>query len=92
MALSDALLIHERDTVATALRDLDTGEHIKVSGFGKVYELEVLEPVPVFHKIALIETAEGDLVYKYGEVIGKATSRILPGAYAHIHNIMTLRG
>lgn len=92
MALSDALLIHEKDTVATALRDLEAGEHITVRGFGKAYELEVLEPIPVFHKIALRETAEGELVYKYGEVIGKATSKILPGAYAHIHNIMTLRG
>lgn len=92
MALSDALLIHEKDTVATALRDLNAGERITVRGFGKEYELEVLEPIPVFHKIALVETAEGDLVYKYGEVIGKATIRIQPGHYAHTHNIMTLRG
>jgi altronate dehydratase small subunit len=92
MALSEALLIHERDTVATALRDLGAGERITVKGFGKVYELEVLEPIPVFHKIALVETLEGEMVYKYGEVIGKATSRIMSGAYAHIHNIMTLRG
>jgi len=92
MALADALLIHEKDTVATALRNLAFGERIIVKGFGKEYELEVLEPIPVFHKIALVETEEGDLVYKYGEVIGKANSRILPGAYAHIHNITTLRG
>jgi len=92
MALSDALLIHEKDTVATALRNLGTGERITVKGFGKTYELEVLESIPVFHKIALVEIPEGELVYKYGEVIGKATDMILPGSYAHIHNIMTLRG
>lgn len=92
MAVSAALLIHEKDTVATALRDLSQGERIEVKGFGKVYELEVRASIPIFHKIALVEIPEGELVYKYGEVIGKATERILPGAYAHVHNIMTLRG
>lgn len=92
MAVSEALLIHEKDTVATALRDLSKGERIEVTGFGKIFELEVQTPIPIFHKLALVEIPEGALVYKYGEVIGKATVRIFPGEYVHIHNITTLRG
>jgi len=31
-------------------------------------------------------------IYKYGEIIGRATQLISKGSYAHIHNIESLRG
>jgi len=35
---------------------------------------------------------KGDVVYKYGEVIGIATVDIKTGDYVHVHNIESTRG
>lgn len=35
---------------------------------------------------------KGEYIYKYGEIIGKATKEILAGYHAHVHNIESLRG
>ncbi len=43
--------------------------------------------IPVGHKIALCDIAEGALVIKYGQIIGRATKRISCGEWVHSHNM-----
>ncbi|MCQ2742467.1 MAG: altronate dehydratase family protein [Bacilli bacterium] len=50
----------------------------------------LLEPsadVPAGHKIARGEIKKGEYVYKYGQIIGRATSDIKKGEWVHTHNV-----
>lgn len=92
MAALDALIIHETDNVATALRDLIAGEHITLSAGNKTYVIKVQNDIPIFHKLALTEIHQGEKVFKYGETIGEATANIAVGEHVHTQNLTTLRG
>jgi len=83
-----ALVISERDNVATALEALDKGRTISV-GTGTV---TVAEPIARGHKVALHAIHAGDAVIKYGSPIGTATCDIAAGAHVHTHNLASTRG
>jgi len=86
--MSAALVISERDNVATALEPLERGRAIEVAGT----TLVILEPVPRGHKVSLRRIAMGEPVVKYGSPIGTATSDIAAGAHVHLHNLASARG
>src|SRR5207247_9875993 len=50
-------------------------------------EIRVWRLVPSGHKVALRAVAEGDVVHKYGQVIGFATAPLAPGDHVHSHNL-----
>ena len=83
-----ALVISERDNVATALQALEPGGPLEVAGAS----LTVREPIPSGHKIALCDIAAGQAVVKYGSPIGVATALIPAGAHVHTHNVASSRG
>jgi altronate dehydratase small subunit len=89
---ADAIVMDDRDHVATALRDLAPGTAITFKHRGEILQLEVLEPVSFGHKIAIIAIEEGTHVRKYGEVIGRATAAIPQGHHVHVHNMEGIRG
>ncbi len=84
----DALIITKKDNVAVALRDFKKGESIKLDND----ELLVLDDVPKWHKIALVDIPKGSEVIKYGETIGIATQDIKKGMWVHVHNVESMRG
>ncbi len=92
MPTVDALVINEKDSVATALRSIQTGEKIQLKVSDKNYQIVILTDIPVFHKLSLHEIGQGEKIYKYGEVIGEAVSPIQAGEHVHSHNTVTLRG
>jgi (2R)-sulfolactate sulfo-lyase subunit alpha len=53
--------------------------------------LEARDPIPLGHKVALQDIAEGDTVYKYGHDIGRAVQSIAKGHHVHVHNTKTKR-
>lgn len=81
------LLLDGRDTVAVALRDLAAGEVVTVGS----HIVEVRDPIPFGHKVALARMPRGGAVTKYGEVIGVATADIDGGAHVHVHNVVSAR-
>jgi len=87
-----AMIVHEKDNVATALSDLVVGDRVTLMGPGKLGVIAASQPIPFGHKIVLIAIRKGEAIVKYGEVIGRATQRITPGIHVHIHNIESLRG
>jgi altronate dehydratase small subunit len=87
-----ALMIHPDDSVATALRPLESGESITVSAGGRETTVTIRQPVPPGHKFALRDIPAGAAVNKYGETIGRATALIRAGEHAHLHNVEGLRG
>ncbi|NLS78158.1 MAG: UxaA family hydrolase [Chloroflexi bacterium] len=85
-----AIKLHDKDNVATATATLSAGEAVSVlSHEGKpVDQVVASTDVPLaYHKIALVDLAAGELVYKYGEVVGRATAEIKRGAWVHVHNV-----
>jgi altronate dehydratase len=83
-----ALVISERDNVATALEPLEPGRVLDLAG----RHIEVLERIPAGHKIALVAIGAGAAVIKYGSAIGNASASIDPGTHVHTHNVVSSRG
>lgn len=75
------LKVHPTDNIGVALSPLEAG----VSAEG----VHLLEPVHQGHKFALQDIAEGSLVVKYGQPIGRARKAIAAGAHVHTHNVAT---
>ncbi|GAM04125.1 D-altronate dehydratase [Novosphingobium sp. MBES04] len=73
--------MHPTDNIGVALSPLEAG----VSAEG----VHLLEPVHQGHKFALQDIAEGSLVVKYGQPIGRARKAIAAGAHVHTHNVAT---
>lgn len=84
----DSLRMHADDNVALAAVDLPAGRRVQVDGIA----VTLRQAVPYGHKLALAPIARGDLVFKYGQPIGRATVAIAPGDFVHTHNVESLRG
>jgi altronate dehydratase small subunit len=87
-----AIVVDERDSVATALADLAAGEVLQLAIGEQEREVTLTAPIAFGHKLALTTIAAGDPVIKYGEAIGRATRPIAPGDHVHLHNLESLRG
>jgi len=85
--IQPAIVIDQRDNVATVLRPLAQGESIEIEVAGRLETVQALQPIPFGHKIALAELEAGEAVMKYGEVIGLATKVIEKGEHVHTHNV-----
>jgi altronate dehydratase small subunit len=83
-----AILMNKKDNVVTALFPIKKTDTAVIT-YNKeiIAEIIVLNDIDIYHKIALRSIQEGDLVYKYGEVIGRATNSIKAGEHVHVNNI-----
>ena len=86
--MNKVLKIDKKDNVATCTVALDKGEVFEIDN----QEYTCLDNIPRFHKIAIEDLKIGDIVYKYGEIIGDATQDIKKGNHVHIHNLESTRG
>jgi hypothetical protein len=81
-----AIVLNEKDNVATALVDIPEGDY-PVAGCGPPRTITVMQRIKAGFKVALMHLHPGDKVYKYGHVIGVAREEIRPGERVHIHNM-----
>jgi (2R)-sulfolactate sulfo-lyase subunit alpha len=88
----DFLAHHDGDVVAVAVRDLVRGpaEGAFLRGPASV-SVDVLEDIPLGHKLALTDIAEGQDIVEYGQRVGVATRDIPRGGYVHVHNVRSAR-
>jgi altronate dehydratase small subunit len=89
---SKAIIINEKDNVGTAIVPLEAGSVVSVEIQGRKERIKLLSSIPVGHKFALHEVAQGGNVIKYGEPIGQTTGPVLRGEHVHIHNVVSHRG
>ncbi len=54
-------------------------------------EIRALENIPIGHKLAIRDLANGDTVIKYGVDIGRAVAPIKRGGHVHVQNLKTKR-
>jgi len=87
-------LMHEaQDNVGVAVVDIKSGETVKGKALhGEATpEVKSLSEIPLGHKIALVDFAEGDTVMKYGVDVGRVVAPIRKGEHVHVHNLKTKR-
>ena len=92
--MSHSFLVHnEGDHVGVAVRDIEAGEEVEGLVMEKGGRVLVTSKgaVPLGHKIALVELADGADVLKYQTKIGVTSQPISPGDYVHTHNIRSAR-
>jgi arabinonate dehydratase len=82
-AENSAIHLNALDNVAIARVPLSAGQKLRIDGVA----VEVLDPVPAGHKIAIARIPAGDVVHRYGQVIGRAKQTIEPGRHVHTHNV-----
>jgi len=82
-AENSAIHLHATDNVAVARVPLSEGQDLTVGDVS----LKVKNAVPAGHKVALKDIAQGEIVYRYGQVIGRARTPIQQGQHLHVHNV-----
>lgn len=88
MTKPDLLAHHQGDAVAVAVHELAGGTNTVVYLDGSPEaSVEVVQKVPLGHKVALQDLAEGEQVIEYSTVIGRTTTKIRAGEHVHVHNI-----
>jgi len=89
-----ALKVNDMDNVATIFsNDAQAGFEVSVRDKkGNVQVVELLNPIPYGHKLAVNTISKGTAIVKYGEEIGVATQDITPGEHVHVHNLDSQRG
>ncbi|MBB5157655.1 UxaA family hydrolase [Saccharopolyspora phatthalungensis] len=86
------LLHDEGDSVAVAVQDLQPGAvQGAVLANGRRCEFVIKDEVPLGHKFAVVELAEGADLVKYGIRVGTTTKQIAVGDYVHVHNVRSAR-
>jgi altronate hydrolase len=80
-AAPNALRLNPTDNVVVAMRRLEPGEGVAGE------PVAAAEAIPSGHKVAARSIRAGEIVRKYGQVIGAATADIAPGAHVHTHNL-----
>lgn len=87
-----AVIIDEKDNIATATVDLKAGEKVDMFLMDEIISIDVTQNILFGHKFAIKDIPQGAEVLKYGESIGKATQYIQVGQHVHVHNVESQRG
>jgi len=83
-----AVILSDKDNVATALVDLPAGDYMLGSAASKA-AISVGQDIRAGFKVALSDIRKGERIYKYGYVIGVATQDIVGGTCVHVHNLIS---
>ena len=87
-----AIMLNDKDNVATSLTKLAAGEVIQLEVNGRSLSVTLVDAIPFGHKFSLTRIETNSPVTKYGEKIGEATADIQPGQHVHVHNVAGTRG
>ena len=85
--MTNAILLDEKDNVATCTSAAKTGDAIKILGGDKII---CVEDIPIWHKVALKKISKGEKIFKYGEIIGEASIDIAAGGWVSHENIFSV--
>ncbi len=88
-----AFLAHnEGDMVAVAVQDVEPGaRRVVFMDSDRETQIEVLEPIPLGHKVALVDLPEGAEVIKYGIRVALTRQPVKAGQLIHVHNVRSAR-
>lgn len=78
-----SIILNQADNVAVLAQPAAPGD-VAVTPAGN---FSIQEQISTGHKIAVRAIAKGEMIYKYGKVIGQASQDIAPGEWVHTHNV-----
>lgn len=78
-----AIHLNPADNVAVARVPLSPGMELRIDGRA----VAVRDSVPAGHKVALVAIRPGEIVKRYGQIIGRARAAVEPGGHVHTHNL-----
>jgi (2R)-sulfolactate sulfo-lyase subunit alpha len=88
-------IVHDKhDTVGVVVvEDVQPGKELTgwVMETDETITVNALDAIPLGHKVALKDLAEGETVLKYGADIGKTRAAIGKGRHVHVQNMKTKR-
>src|ERR1700675_2528298 len=82
-AANSAIRLHPDDNVAVTRVPVPAGADLEVDGA----RLVTRDAIPAGHKVALLAIPPGEVVLRYGHVIGRASNPIQAGQHVHTHNL-----
>ena len=89
------LLVHDRkDNVGVVVVEgVAAGDELLavITDDNSEFRIAALDDVPIGHKVALRDLAEGDTAIKYGQDIGRMVGAARQGGHVHVHNLKTKR-
>jgi (2R)-sulfolactate sulfo-lyase subunit alpha len=93
MAGRPSFLAHKSgDYVAVAVMDVSRGPaRVEFLDGSEAVDVEAKAEIPLGHKVALRDIAEGADVIEYGVRTAIASADITTGDYVHIHNVRSAR-
>lgn len=83
-------LVHEQgDSVGVAVEDIPAGATApgRLKDGDGAFEVAVTDDVPLGHKVALRDLADGEVVIEYGVEVGRTTQPVTRGQRVHTHNM-----
>jgi len=81
--MKNFIIMNPSDNCATVLEDIPKHAQLQV----KKNTILINQNIPLGHKFALKDIIKGDLVKKYGQIIGITTQDIKTGDWIHTHNL-----
>lgn len=88
--MKKGILLHEADDdVGVATMELRAGDAVQALTLDgePVTEVELVDDVPLAHKVAVRPIEANRDVLEYGRAIGASTTEIARGAHVHTHNL-----
>lgn len=82
-AENSAIHLHPSDNVAIARVPIPAGTELRVGGRPVV----AVDAIPAGHKVALRALAPGEMVFRYGQAIGRTRGPVSAGQHVHTHNL-----
>ncbi len=84
--MGKAVLVNDKDNVVTAVSEVRANEEVSYQVGSETRWIRANEDIHYGHKLALTKVAKGNVIIKYGEIIGRAKVNIQPGQWVHTHN------
>ena len=94
MAIPQMLVHDRRDNVGVVVvENLVAGTDMLcvVTEDNSDFRLTAKDDIPIGHKVALADLADGDTVIKYGVDVGRIVAPVKKGGHVHVHNLKTNR-
>ncbi len=94
MSIPQLLVHNKKDNVGVVVVEgVETGAELLcvITEDNSDFRLTAKQDVPIGHKVALANLANGDTAIKYGTDIGKIIAAVSIGEHVHTHNLKTKR-
>ena len=94
MSIPQLLVHNKNDNVGVVVVEgIKAGDELLcvVTEDNSDFRIVTKNDIPIGHKIALTDLAEGDTVIKYGEDIGRMVAPAKKGEHVHTQNLKTKR-